>query len=401
MKRGRPTDPLLRWRSRFPILSRTTYLISNSLGAMPRDVYDDLRDYADTWARRGVRAWNEGWWQLQSAAADAVAPIIGARPGRLSMHPNVTLAQAALISSFDFSGRKRGVVFSDLEFPSVMYVWQRLAADRGATVRIARSGGSAEAATQKVYDAIDERTRVVPISHVFFRNGEIQDVREIVRKAHRWGAVVVLDAYHSAGIVPVDVGELGVDALTGGVLKWLCGGPGGAFLWVRPSLLRSLEPALTGWVAHRSPFAFDTTMEYRGDAMRMLTGTPPVPVYYAMRAGPAIVAKAGVRRIRAKSMRQTAMIAAEAERLGFAMLSPADPERRGGAVTISVPHAWQVTSELLRRDVVVDYREGAGIRIAPHFYTTDAEILAALGEIRGILDAGAWRKHPARRARVT
>jgi kynureninase len=368
---------------------------------MPRDVYDDLRGYADTWAARGVRAWNEGWWTLQSEAADAVAPIIGARPGQLSMHTNVTLAQAALISSFDFSGKKREVVFSDLEFPSVMYVYRRLAADRGAKVVVRKSGGSAAAAQQKVYDSINERTRVVPASHVFFRNGEIQDVREIVRKAHRWGATVVLDAYHSAGIVPVDVADLGVDALVGGVLKWLCGGPGGAFLWVRPSLLKKLRPSLTGWVAHRSPFSFATEMEYRGDARKMLTGTPPVPVFYAMRAGPAIVAKAGVRNIRAKSMRQTALVAGAASRHGFTMLSPADPERRGGAVTIAVPRAWQVTRELLRRDIIVDYREGSGIRIAPHFYSTDEEILSALDAIHDILETGAWRAHPARRSRVT
>jgi kynureninase len=368
---------------------------------MPRAVYGDLREYADTWAKRGVRAWNEGWWTLQSEAADAIAPIIGARPGELTMHTNVTLAQAALISSFDFSGKKREVVFSDLEFPSVMYVYQRLAADRGAKVVVRKSGGSAAAAQQMVYDAINEKTRVVPVSHVFFRNGEIQDVREIVKKAHRWGATVVLDAYHSAGIVPVDVGDLGVDALTGGVLKWLCGGPGGAFLWVRPSLLKKLRPALTGWVAHRSPFSFETTMEYRDDACKMLTGTPPVPVFYAMRSGPAIIAKAGVGNIRAKSMRQTALVAEAASRFGFRMLSPADPARRGGAVTISVPHAWQVTQELLRRDVIVDYREGAGIRIAPHFYTTDAEILSALDQIRDILGGGAWRAHAARRSRVT
>jgi kynureninase len=394
-------DPLLRFRSRFPILSGTTYLISNSLGAMPRDVYDDLREYADTWATRGVRAWSEGWWTLQSEAADTVAPIIGARPGELTMHTNVTLAQAGLISSFDFSGKKREVVFSDLEFPSVMYVYQQLAADRGAKVIVRKSGGSAAAAQQMVYDAIGEKTRVVPISHVFFRNGEIQDVGEIVRKAHRWGATVVLDAYHSVGIVPVDVSKLGVDALVGGVLKWLCGGPGGAFLWVRPSLLKKLRPALTGWVAHRSPFSFETGMEYRDDVYKMLTGTPPVPVFYAMRSGPAIVAEAGVRNIRAKSMRQTALVAGTAERLGFTMLSPLDPGRRGGAVTISVPHAWQVTRELLRRDVIVDYREGSGIRIAPHFYTTDAELLFALGEIHDILETGAWRAHAARRSRVT
>lgn len=397
----RPRDPLLRWRKRFPILSRTTYLISNSLGAMPRDVYGDLRAYADTWAGRGVRAWGEGWWSLQTRAADVVAPLVGARAGELSMHTNVTLAQAALISSFDFRGRRREALFSDLEFPSVIYAYRRMAADRGAKVVVKRSGGSAEHAQQRVYDAIGERTRVVLLSHVFFRNGEIQDVREIARKARRWGASVVLDAYHSVGVIPVDVRALGVDALTGGVLKWLCGGPGGAFLWVRPSLLKTLRPTLTGWVAHSSPFAFETEMRYRPDVLRMLTGTPPVPVYYAMRAGPAIVAAAGIERIRAKSMRQTALVAAAAERLGFGMLSPADPARRAGAVTLAVPRAWQVTRELLRRNIIVDFREGSGIRVAPHFYTSDRELIGALEEMAEILKDGSWRRHGARRSAVT
>ncbi len=397
----RPADPLLRWRKRFPILSGSTYLISNSLGAMPRDVYGDLREYADTWASRGVRAWNEGWWSMQSEAADVVAGLIGARPGRLTMHANVSLVQAQLVSSFDFAGKKREVVFSDLEFPSVMHVYREFATDRGARVVVKRSGGSAANAQQMVYDAINEKTRVVPVSHVFFRNGEIQDVREIVRKAHRWGAAVVLDAYHSVGIIPVDVAALGVDALVGGVLKWLCGGPGGAFLWVRPSLLKTLKPKVTGWMAHRSPFAFLPAMEYAQGTHRMLSGTPPVSVFYAMRSGPAIIASAGIGKVRAKSMRQTALIAGAAARLGYRMVSPSDPERRGGAVTLDVPHAFQVARELLRREIIVDFREGSGIRIAPHFYNSDAEVLLALTEIGDILRSGAWRRHSSRRTQVT
>ncbi|HLB01162.1 MAG TPA: aminotransferase class V-fold PLP-dependent enzyme, partial [Bacteroidota bacterium] len=340
------SDPLLRWRTRFPILSESTYLISNSLGAMPRDVRAGLREYADTWAARGVRAWAEAWWGMQTSAADAVAPLIGARAGELSVHSNVSLAQAQVISAIRFTGKKREIVFSDMEFPSMMYVCGAMGRDRGAKVIVKRARGSAAAAQQKVYDAIGEKTKLVPISHVFFRNAEIQDVAEIARKAHRWGATVVLDAYHSVGIVPVDVRALGVDILTGGVLKWLCGGPGGAFLWIRPSLLKSMEPKVTGWAAHRAPFAFETRMRYAPGAARMLTGTPAVTALYAMTAGPRIIGRVGIGNIRAKSMRQTALIAETSARLGFTMLSPSDPERRGGAVTLSVPHAYRVSREL-------------------------------------------------------
>ncbi len=400
MKR-RARDPLLRWRKKFPILSTSTYLISNSLGAMPAGVRAGLRSYTGTWARRGVRAWGETWWGMQTSAADAVAPLIGARAGELSVHTNVSLAQAQVLSSFRFAGRRREIVFSDLEFPSVMYVYSALGRDRGAKVIVKRSGGSATEAQQKVYDAIGEKTKIVALSHVFFRNGEIQDVAEIAKKARRWGATVVLDAYHSVGILPVDVRALGVDILTGGVLKWLCGGPGGAFLWVRPALLKTLKPAVTGWVAHAEPFAFETTMRYRSDAARMLTGTPAVPALYAMTAGPEIIGRIGVKKIRAKSMRQTALIAETAARYGFRMLSPAEPERRGGAVTLALPHAYRVSRELLRRDIIVDYREGSGIRIAPHFYNSDREILFALGEIQDIVERRGWRGHAARRAKVT
>lgn len=397
----RPADPLLAWRREFPILRTSTYLISNSLGAMPRQVGADLREYARVWATRGVRAWNETWWDMQAHAGDAIAPLIGAGRGQISMHPNVSLIQSILISSFSFAGRRREVVFSDLEFPSVMYVYQKFAADRGARVRTLSTGGSAERAQQKVYDAINEKTLLVPVSHVFFRNGEIQDVKEIVRKARRWGATVILDAYHSVGILPVDVKDLGVGILVGGVLKWLCGGPGGAFLWVKPSLRRRLEPNVTGWVAHRSPFSFETSMRHRADLMKFLNGTPPVPVYYAMKAGPGIIARAGVKAIRKKSMRQTALIRETAREMNLAVVSPSDPERAGGAVTVSVPHGYRVARELLRRDVVVDFREGSGIRIAPHFYNSDREVTRALDEIGDILKTGAWRKHSGRRSHVT
>jgi len=400
MKR-RAADPLLAWRRHFPILSTSTYLISNSLGAMPRGARSELLAYADAWARRGVRAWGEQWWEMQTSAADAVAPLIGARPGEMTVHTNVSLAQAQVVSSFRFTGRRNEIVFSDMEFPSVMYVYGALGRDRGAKVLVKRSGGSAAVAQQKVYDAIGEKTKLVPVSHVFFRNAEIQDVAEIARKARRWGATVVLDAYHSVGILPVDVRALGVDILVGGVLKWLCGGPGGAFLWVRPGLLKKLGPKVTGWAAHADPFAFETAMRYGPGARRMLTGTPAVSALYAMRAGPGIIGRVGIKKIRAKSMRQTALIADAAERFGFTMLSPSDPEMRGGAVTLSVPHAYRVSRALLDRDIIVDYREGSGIRIAPHFYNSDREVLSALGEMKEILDRGKWRGRSARRSGVT
>ncbi len=395
------TDPLLRWRKEFPIVTTSTYLISNSLGAMPRSVFRRMERYATLWATRGVRAWAEEWWEMPVAVGDLIAPLIGAGTGEVSMHTNVSLIQAALISCFDFSGRKNGIVLNDLDFPSVLYVYQQLAGGNGARLKFVKSPDGKSVPTEQILAAIDDRTLLVPLSHVTFKHSAVQDVPAIVRKAHRHGALVILDTYHSAGVMPVDVRSLRVDILVGGVLKWLCGGPGGAFLWMRPRLRKSLMPRITGWMAHQRPFAFETAMAYRDGADRFLNGTPAIPALYAATEGPRIIGQIGVEKIRAKSGRQTSLLIREALAAGFTVLTPLDPKLRGGAVTLSVPHAYEVSRELLRRSIIVDYREGAGIRLAPHFYTSDEEVLQAVGEIGEILRTGSHRRHSRRRTPVT
>jgi len=400
MKR-RTADPLLVWRKEFPILSTTTYLISNSLGAMPRGVYDRMHEYAEMWATRGVRAWADAWWEMPVTAGNLIAPLIGAGQGDVTMHPNISLLQSMIVSCFDFAGRRNKIVYTDMEFPSVMYVYEKFARSLGATLTIVRSEDGIAVRTEKILDAIDERTALVPISHVFFKSAYVQEVRAIVRKAHACGAIVVLDAYHSVGVIPVDVKSLGVDILVGGVLKWLCGGPGAAFLWVRPSLRKKIEPRITGWVAHEKPFAFETVMRYSKDVSKFLNGTPAIPALFAAQEGPRIIARVGVENIRAKSVRQTALIVREARRRGMTINSPLDPDRRGGTVSLMIPHAYEVSRELLARDFVVDFREGAGIRLAPHFYNTDDEILSTMEEISEILDTRAYRSHSRTRRRLT
>ena len=214
-------DSLLRWRKEFPIVHQSTYLISNSLGAMPRRVYGALREYAETWATRGVRAWSDSWWELSVTAGDTIAPLIGAKPGEVSMHTNISQLQAMLISCFNFSSKRNKVVYTDMEFPSVMYVYQQFAKSLSANLRIVRSDDGITIPTKKVIDAIDNKTLIVPISHVLFKSAFIQDVRAITEKARACGAIVILDAYHSVGTIPVDVNRLGVDILVGGELKWL------------------------------------------------------------------------------------------------------------------------------------------------------------------------------------
>jgi len=385
-------DELLKWRSEFPILEKTVYMISNSLGAMPRAVYDSLREYADMWATRGVRAWEEGWWEMPVTVGDLVAKIIGAGPGEVSMHQNVTIAEAIVVSCFDFTGRRNKVIYSSLEFPSVRYLYQAQQ-QRGARIEVVRSEDGITVPTEKMLAAIDEETLLVPISHVIFKSAYIQDAKAIIDKAHSVGALVVLDTYQSAGAVPVCVKSLDADFAIGGLLKWLCGGPGAAYLYVRPSLIPQLEPKLTGWMAHQNPFGFEETMRFRNDVYKFLNGTPHVPSLFAARCGVQIINNVGVDKIREKSIHQTSRIISWADEYGFAVNSPRRIEERGGTVSIGVDYAYEVSRELIRRDFLVDYRPGAGIRISPHFYSKDEEIDLIMNEIKKIIETRAYLEH--------
>jgi kynureninase len=379
------TDDLLRYRVEFPILERTTYMISNSLGAMPRGVADSLLSYCDIWATRGVRAWEEKWWEMTREVGDAVGVLMNAPSGSVSVHQNVTLCQAVVASCFDFSGRRNKVVYSDMNFPSVMYFWEAQRS-RGARVEMVRTDDGVHVPTERLLAAIDEETLLVPISHVVFRSSFIKDVKAIVEKAHRVGAMVVLDAFQSLGNVPVDVQALNVDFATGGVLKWLCGGPGTAYLYVRPDLASKLEPKITGWFAHENPFGFEIGPNKYGEPpYRFIQGTTNVPGYYAALPGLKIIREAGVERIREKSKKMTARLIELADQRGWKVNAPRDAERRGGTVAIDMPNSKDVCQELLRRDVLVDYRPRAGVRFSPHFYNTLEEIDRAIQTVDEIL----------------
>ena len=379
------TDPLLRYRPEFPILQTTTYLISNSLGAMPRAAADAMREYTDVWATRGVRAWAECWWMLAREVGDQIAALLGGEPGTVSLHQNVTQCQAVVASCFDFSGRRNKVVYTDLNFPSVMYFWEAQRA-RGARVHMVKNDDGVHVNTERLLDAIDDETLLVPISHVIFRSSFIQDVKAIVDRAHRVGARVVLDAFQALGSVPVDVRALDVDFACGGVLKWLCGGPGTAYLYVRPDLGRTLQPTFTGWTGHAEPFAFEVgPTRYADPPYRFMNGTPNVPALYAARPGLGIVSEVGIAAIRDKSMRQTARLIALAEAHGWQVNTPRDPNRRGGTVSVDMPHAHEVCAKLLERDILVDFRPKAGVRFSPHFYTKDEELDNAVAAVEEIL----------------
>lgn len=386
-------DPLLRFRDRFPILERTKYLVSHSLGAMPEAARGALQEYADIWATRGVRAWSDTWWMMSIEVGDIIAPLIGAPKGSVVMLPNVTTAEAVVLSSFDYTPPRNRVVIVDGEFPSVRYVYDRLARRFGAEiVDIPHDASGLGFDLDRLLNVIDERTRLVPIAHILFESSFMIDVEPIARRCREVGATLVLDTFQSAGIAPVQVRKWGVPIAAGGVLKWLCGGPGGAFLYVDPELRPELEPSFTGWMAHANPFAFEPPpMRFRDDALRFALGTPPVPALYGAREGPKIIAEAGVGAIREKSLRQTQMIIDHAARRGFELHTPQRAERRGGSVSVRVPHAREVADALNAEDILCDYRPASGIRFSPHFYTTDSEIDDAFAAVDDILRTGRWQ----------
>ena len=302
--------------------------MSHSLGPMPRKAADRLAEYARMWEERGIRAWAEGWWATPWTVGDQIGRIVGAPAGSTVMHQNVAVAEAIALSCFrPVDPARNRVVYERGNFPSVRYLYQ---AQPDLEVVVCEDDG-------EIVERIDERTLLVPISHVLFKAGEIQDVEPIVRRAHEVGAHVILDCYQSAGIVPLDVTALGVDFAVGGSVKWLCGGPGNGWLYVRPDLVETLEPTFVGWQAHARPFAFEEELEYAPGIARFLTGTPNPAAHFAGTAGYDLVEEIGVARIRESSLRQTQLLIdlADAGRVRGREPARSGAPRRVGRVTRS------------------------------------------------------------------
>ncbi len=388
-------DPLLRWRDEFPTLEKTVHLISHSLGAMPKRTRARLQEYCDLWTDRGIRAWEEAWWAMPRTVGDLIGRIIGAGPGEVVMHQNVSICQSMVLSCFDWSGPRNKIVSELSNFPSNLYIFHALER-QGARVETVPSPDGVTVPLEAMLQAIDERTALVSVSHVVFKSAYIQDLAALTKRAHEVGAYILADVYQSAGTVPLNVRELNLDFAAGGSVKWLCGGPGAGYLYVRRDLWPKLQPRLTGWLAHQRPFAFETgPIDYADDIYRFLHGSPAIPAMYAARSGYEIINEIGVPAIREKSLRQTKLLIELAQEQGFKVNVPLDPRTRGGTVIMDVPHGAQVTRELLKRDFLVDHRPGAGIRIAPHFYTKDEELTWVIREIRQILESKAYEAHAA------
>lgn len=389
-------DPLLQWRAEFPILEKkSAYLINNSLGAMPRQVYDALKSYADAWAEEGVVAWKK-WLPMVAQTAELIGRIIHAPKGTMMMHQNVSTLISILISGLDFEKRNK-VVLTELNFPSVVYNWMAQR-KRGAEIHTVRSRDGLTIEAEDLVKAIDSRTAAVSLDLVLFRSSGLVDVAPVIEAAHRHGAVVIIDAYQGTGAVPIDVQALDVDFLVGGSVKWLCGGSGAAYLYARRDLIEKYQPTATGWFSDKRPFDFRVgEIDYAEDAHRFMGGTPSVPALYAAQAGYQIIGRVGVEAIRRKSMRQTALLIELAREQGLKVNTPPDPERRGGTVCVDFEFSEDASDKLIDRGFIIDWRPSGGIRISPHFYNSDEECRAIMAEIRRLRASGKLKAKAAAR----
>jgi kynureninase len=377
---------LLASRSEFPTLEKGVHLISHSLGAVPKKARVYANQFLDEWENDSINAWHT-WLPAVRSLGDLVGSVLGVAPGTVAMLPNVSTVQSFVASCFAFpltSGRFKGrnkIVYDDVNFSTVHYVWQEQAR-RGAEVVIVKSKDGIHPPTEELLAAIDERTLLVPISHVLFRSSGMYDAKRVIARAHEVGALVLLDCYQSAGTVPLDLAAWDCDMACGGSVKWACGGPGAAYLYVRPDLLEHLAPMATGWFAHAEPFAFDMgPMRYATDVWRMIGGTMAIPAIYTARAGWETIAKLGVQNIRKKSLRQTGLLRELASARGFVVNTPRNDAERGGTICFDFAGADLVSRELSARKFFHDYRPKCGIRVSPHFYTTDEELHHFLSEL--------------------
>ncbi len=389
-------------RNEFPILGRCVYLISNSLGAVPRKAEKHLGRFYTLWAEEGVSAWKKEWWDLSRKIGDQVALFLGAKTNEVTMCANATLCHwVALSTKFPF-GRKEDdsrnrVIMTDHDFPSMLYAVSKITEFTGWELELVKSHGEPGIDAENIIKKIDDRTLFVATSHVYFKSAYIQDIQRIATKAREAGALTLIDGYHAPGTLPVDVKRLDVDFYVGGCLKWLCGGPGTAFLYVRPELADTLQPRLTGWFAHRDPFQFARDMDYAQDSYKFMSGTPSVPSLYTARAGMEIIKDIGIQAIREKSQALTKSILEKAKERGFHLYTPEDKEMRGGAVSFNLPQAFPVKQALEKRGVKVDFRKGEGkepdiLRIGPHFYSKEEEIDILFQEIEAIYASGEHKK---------
>lgn len=368
-------DPdLAQYRQDYPILAETTYMNSNSMGAMPARARQAITAYFDTWQCEGVEAWGP-WQSFIDETADTVGRLLGGVPGRTTLNQNVAFFQAQVASALDLSGAKNKVVSEALMFPNVLYVWEGFCRKAGAELHLVPSDDGIDISTERILDAIDERTALVTVSHAVYVSGALLDIKAICRRAHEVGALVMVDVYQTLGTVPIDTQAWEADIVVGGSHKWLCGGPGTCFMYVRPEVAPQLRPTITGWMAHQDPFAFAPAPITLSDGpWRFMGGTPSVPAYYVAREAYRNLETITIPRIRAHNLALSELVIERAHAAGLTVHSPLQAERRTGFVAVDFPNSEAASKALIEEQYKHDWRPGCGLRIGPHFYSTEAEV---------------------------
>jgi kynureninase len=377
----KPAPQINRRREEFPTLASGIHLLSHSLGPVPRAARESMLAYYEAWEHHASEdAWAASWWAMSTQVGDRIAQILGGVPGSVQVQPNASIALSCVASCFNFTETERNkIVTSALDFPSMEYIWDAQAR-LGANVEVVHTDDGITVRLEDLLDAIDDTTCLVALSHVSFRSSYRVDVKPIVERAHKYGALVLLDVYQSAGALELQANDWGVDFLIGGTIKWLCGGPASGYLYVRPDLQKDLAPRLTGWVAHAAPFDFASApMQYSDTVRRFAQGTPSIPALYSVIPGLQIIEEAGVRTIQAESQRRTEWMIEFALEQGWKINSPPNVEDRGASVMIYVEDGPAMVKKLAERKVFVDCRPNVGLRLSPHFFNTDEEVREAMG----------------------
>ncbi len=373
------------YRSEFPVLERTAYLISASLGPVGTRARSRLEAYLDAWASKGAPdlVWHEDIFPAMGDLKRTFALMVGCDADELAITTNISVALSTIATCLDLSGPRNRIVLSELDFPTDGHVWL---AQPGAEIVWLRSEDGLTVPLEAYAEAIDERTALVMVNRVLYRSSAIMDAKAVCAMAREAGALTFVDDYHGAGIVPLDLHDLGCDLYSAGVLKWLCGGPGLAFLYARRDLLPTLEPRITGWFATAEPFSFDPQhLVYHPTARRLEHGTPPAPVVFLAQGGLDVITEVGVQRIRARQGELTEQVIAGADEMGLPVRTPRDRGARAGVVNIGVgPRAGEICHALLARDVCTDFR-GDGLRVSPHFFNVEGDVDRLFAELRSLV----------------
>lgn len=376
------TTSLARYRSEFPVFKDTIYLNTCSLGALGARSRRKVTEFLDGWEKRGASAWYDVWWEALADLRTRYGRLVGAGAGEIALAPNISSAVGTVASALDYRSRPK-VVVTSLDFPTVAYQWLARR-PQGVEVVVVESPDGITVPVEAIALAVDSRTALVATSHVFFTTGAIQDIRAVATVAHAQGALCLIDAYHSVGQLPVNVRDADVDFLVSGGLKWLLGGPGVVFLYVREALARTLEPELAGWFGHRDQFAFDPrSLTRHDDARRFELGTPALAAVHAQLGGLEYIEEIGVPRIRESSMALAEDLIARARKAGWRPRVAPDPEHRSAIVMLPMPDPHAAVKRLAEAHIIADARPGH-VRLSPFFYNQQDDHVAALEQLAQI-----------------